>query len=181
MHTEKTPIPGCLLVHFDKFEDRRGSFQESYHAEKFDRAGLPPIWLQDNVSVSRAGVLRGLHLQRGSPQGKLIRVLQGTIWDVCVDVRKGSPTFGKSFSRMLYASGDLGLYCPPGTAHGFYAFGRRNVVHYKCTRLYEPAMDGGIRWDDPALGIPWPLVDDPILSEKDKALPTLVDYLEALS
>ena len=181
MHSEETSVKGCLLVHFDRFEDHRGSFEESYHAAKFDKAGLPPMWLQDNVSVSGMGVLRGLHLQRAEPQGKLVRVLQGTIWDVCADVRPGSKTFGQVFSKMLYSCDPVGIYVPPGCAHGFYSFGARNVVHYKCTRLYEPSADGGIRWNDPELSIPWPLTGDPILSEKDKALPLLVDYLKTLS
>lgn len=181
--TEQTKIPGALIVRFPQHEDHRGTFEESYHAEKFDRAGLPPMWLQDNLSVSYGGVIRGLHLQKVNPQGKLVRCLQGSIWDVCVDLRAGSPTFGEWTRVHLRENDQMGFYLPPGTAHGFLALERRNVVHYKCTTLYEPGADGGVAWDDEHLGIPWP-IDNPerlIVSAKDRLLPGFLDYAKTLS
>jgi dTDP-4-dehydrorhamnose 3,5-epimerase len=137
-------------------------------------AGLPTRWLQDNRSRSRKHVLRGLHFQSTVPQGKLVWVVSGEAFDVAVDVRRGSPTFGKWFGTILRGGSPMTIYIPPGFAHGLLALADDTEVAYKCDALYDPSGDRGVRWDDPALGIEWP-VDSPLLSEKDRALPTLAE------
>lgn len=167
-----TSLPEVLLIEPRIFNDQRGFFFESYHGERYPAQGLPARFVQDNVSHSKCGVLRGLHYQLGNPQGKLIMVMAGEICDVAVDVRRGSPTFGRWVATTLSSRNCLQLYIPEGFAHGFCVLSETATVLYKCTAYYTPAEERTIRWDDPALSIAWP-VADPILSEKDARAPTL--------
>jgi dTDP-4-dehydrorhamnose 3,5-epimerase len=166
-----TSLPGVLIVEPDVFRDDRGFFLETYHAAKYRDLGIVEPFVQDNHSLSLPRILRGLHLQTRRPQGKLVRVIRGAIFDVAVDVRRGSPHFGQ-----------WECYIPPGFAHGFCVLEGPAEVIYKCTTVYDPASEVGIAWNDPALAIAWPL-PDPVLSPKDAALPPLsavVDRLPAL-
>jgi len=173
----ETPLPGVVLVEPQVFGDARGFFMETYHLEKFRRAGIGETFVQDNHSFSRKGVLRGLHYQVGRPQGKLVRVVSGEAFDVAVDIRRGSPTFGRWHGVRLSAENRRMLYVPPGFAHGFCALSDDVHFLYKCTDLYAPELDRGIRWDDPDIGIEWP-VSGPVLSPKDAGLPLLRDVPE---
>lgn len=157
-------------------KDDRGYFQELW---KGDRA---PTFLQDNVSFSQFGVLRGLHIQRNYPQGKLIHCLKGTIFDVWVDLRKESPSFKKWGAFQLQAERGESIYIPPGLAHGFFTMSQFAMVFYKCTTLYDKESDGGVYWNDPELNIEWPFTAGltPILSDKDRQLPPISKYLEEL-
>jgi dTDP-4-dehydrorhamnose 3,5-epimerase len=168
-----TKIDGCFVIDTEVYEDQRGNFYETYNERDFNFCGLPTTWRQDNLSNSIAGALRGLHIQRYHPQGKLVRCLVGAVWDVCVDVRKGSPTFGQWHAETLV--GSKAMYLPPGTAHGIYALRPRAIVYYKCSTLYDKHSDGGINPLDSDLAIPWPdrVV---VLSDKDKTLPSLKDW-----
>ena len=172
MKVTPTALPDVLLIELDEFPDERGFFVERYHEERFAKLGLPTAWRQDNHSRSRRGVLRGLHFQLRRPQGKLISCVAGSVFDVAVDVRVGSPTFGKWVGVTL--SGDKAqlLWIPPGYAHGLLAVSEQADVIYKCTELYAPADERGILWSDPDLQIQWP-VSGPILSERDRRLPML--------
>lgn len=166
-------IPGMVLVETTRWKDPRGMFLESYKRSAFLDAGIPSEFLQDNFATSSQGVLRGIHFQRSpAAQGKLIRVSRGTIWDVGVDLREGSPTFGSWVGVEL--SGDSGtmLFLPPGFGHGYVVLSDQADVAYKATAEYEPLLDSGIRWDDPTLAVEWP-VSTPVLSLKDEALPYL--------
>ncbi len=167
-------LPGLLVFEPRVFEDARGSFMEGYHAERYREQGLEATFVQDNLSRSRRGVLRGLHFQRRHPQGKLIWVLRGAVYDVAVDLRPGSPTFGRHAALELSEANRRQLWVPPGFAHGFCALSERADVLYKCTDLYDPDDEGGLRWDDPALGIAWP-VAEPVLSDRDRQHPALAD------
>jgi dTDP-4-dehydrorhamnose 3,5-epimerase len=146
---------------------------------KYAQAGIPSAFVQDNHSSSVQNTLRGLHLQIRKPQGKLVRVVEGEIWDVAVDLRRGSPTFGKWAAETLSAENFHQLYVPAGCAHGFCVLSPRTQVHYKCTELYDPADEIGIAYDDPELAIPWP-VENPILSDRDRRHPHLCDVIERL-
>ena len=179
MRVLQTPIPGLLVVEPRVFGDERGFFLETFNAERFAEHGLPTTFVQDNHSRSARGVLRGLHYQRRNPQGKLVSVVRGEVWDVAVDIRDGSPTFGKWFGMSLSESRRQLLWIPPGFAHGFCVLSESADFLYKCTALYDAADDRGIRWDDPAIGIDWPIAD-PTLSAKDRALPTLAEAMDAL-
>lgn len=151
------------------FEDGRGSFAELYQAARYAAAGVPDAFVQDNAAWSEPGVLRGLHLQHPHAQGKLVTVLSGAVFDVAADVRVGSPTFGRAVGVTLRAGDLCQLWVPPGFAHGYLALpGERALVTYKCTERYHPAHERTIRWDDPALGIAWPLAPS-VVSEKDRA------------
>jgi dTDP-4-dehydrorhamnose 3,5-epimerase len=174
MKVVETELPGVLIVEPDRFGDARGFFQEIWHEGRYEEAGMPGSFVQDNLSLSAHGVLRGLHFQNPNGQGKLVYVLQGEAFDVAVDVRVGSPTFGKWAGVML--SGDSGrqFYIPPGFAHGFCVTGETALFAYKCTDFYNPKTEGAIRWDDPAIGIDWP-VSDPTVSDKDAIAPLLAD------
>lgn len=167
MRVADTDIPGVLVIEPAVHRDVRGYFLETFHAEKFAAAGLPRVFLQDNHSTSVRHTLRGLHLQVERPQGKLVRVIEGEIWDVAVDVRPGSATYGKWTATALSASNFKQLYIPVGCAHGFCVLSDVAQVEYKCTDVYDPASELGIAWDDPDLAIAWP-VTAPILSERDK-------------
>jgi dTDP-4-dehydrorhamnose 3,5-epimerase len=178
MRAVPTELPGVLLVEPDVFADSRGFFLETYHSEKYGAVGIGPF-VQDNHSRSAGGTLRGLHLQLNRPQGKLVRVIEGEIFDVAVDVRRGSPTFGRWAAISLSAGNFRQCYIPPGFAHGFCVVTPIAQVEYKCTDLYDPASELGIAWNDPALGIAWP-VRDPILSDRDRRNPTLHDVRDKL-
>ena len=163
-------IAGLLILEPKVFGDARGFFLETYNERRYREAGLDATFVQDNLSFSRRGILRGLHFQNPNPQGKLLQVLQGEVFDVAVDVRRSSPTFGRWHGLMLSAENKLQFYIPPGFAHGFLVTSDTALFHYKCTELYSPKDEMAIRWDDPAIGIEWPM-KDPLLSERDsKAL-----------
>jgi dTDP-4-dehydrorhamnose 3,5-epimerase len=164
-----THIPDILIIEPAVFGDARGFFMETWNAEKFAELGLNMHFVQDNHSRSRQGILRGLHYQIKHAQGKLVRVTSGKVFDVAVDLRRSSPTFGQSLGLELSDENHLMLWIPPGFAHGFYVMSESADFLYKCTELYAPAHERCIRWDDPALAINWPLVDGqaPLVSGKD--------------
>ncbi|NGP58363.1 dTDP-4-dehydrorhamnose 3,5-epimerase [Paenibacillus thiaminolyticus] len=174
MKIMSTPLDGVVMLEPQVFEDERGFFMESYHLEKWEASGIPQTFVQDNHSLSaRAGTIRGLHYQlEPMAQTKLVRVLAGAIYDVAVDIRRGSPRFGQWIGVILSAANKRQLLIPPGYAHGFCSLVDDTEVMYKVDAHYAPEWDRGIRWDDPALGIPWP-ASNLIMSEKDKALPLL--------
>ncbi|HUP47766.1 MAG TPA: dTDP-4-dehydrorhamnose 3,5-epimerase [Thermoanaerobaculia bacterium] len=174
MDVIKSPLPDVLILQPRVFADDRGFFLETYNALRFREAGLPEEFVQDNHSRSRRGVLRGLHYQEPNGQGKLVRCSRGAVWDVAVDIRVGSPAFGKSFGLELSEENRTILWIPPGFAHGFCATVDESDVIYKCTTLYDAAAERGIAWNDPDLGIAWP-VATPLLSPKDAAAPRLKD------
>jgi dTDP-4-dehydrorhamnose 3,5-epimerase len=169
---EPTAIPGVIRVTPRVFRDARGFFLETYHAERFAKAGIGAPFVQDNHSFSARGTLRGLHMQRAFAQGKLVRCSAGEIFDVAVDVRRGSPTFGRWVGETLSAENFRQLWVPPGFLHGFCVLSETAHVQYKCTELYHPEDELGVIWSDPEIGIAWP-VDAPVLSAKDAALPRL--------
>jgi dTDP-4-dehydrorhamnose 3,5-epimerase len=163
-------IPEVLLIEPQVFGDSRGFFMETWHAEKFAAAGLDLHFVQDNHSKSVQGTLRGLHYQIRKPQGKLVRVISGEVFDVAVDLRKSSPFFGRWVGEVLSAENKKMLWVPPGFGHGFYVLSPEAEFVYKCTELYAPEHERCIRWDDPELGIAWPLLAQaPLLSAKDLA------------
>jgi dTDP-4-dehydrorhamnose 3,5-epimerase len=175
----ETAIPGVVVVEPTVHRDARGFFLESYHQARYRENGIPERFVQDNHSRSRKGTLRGLHAQWPNPQGKLVRCVEGVIWDVTVDVRKGSPSFGKHVGEELSAENFRQVYAPPGLLHGFCVLSDVAQVEYKCTTAYDPDGDFSVRWDDPELAIAWPL-DAPILSEKDANAPLLREVRERL-
>jgi dTDP-4-dehydrorhamnose 3,5-epimerase len=164
-------IPEIVLLETQVFEDQRGFFLESYNREKFAAAGLPADFVQDNHSASKQGVLRGLHYQIRQPQGKLLRVAAGEIYDVAVDLRRSSPTFGRWVGMVLSAERKNQLWVPPGFAHGFYVLSERAELLYKVTDYYAPQWERTLLWNDPGLGIEWPLLngEPPLVSPKDAA------------
>jgi dTDP-4-dehydrorhamnose 3,5-epimerase len=174
MKVSPTEHPEVLLIELDVFRDGRGFFMETFHAEKFRQHGLPVAFVQDNHSRSAHGVLRGLHYQLEHPQGKLVRAATGEIYDVAVDIRKGSPNFGKWAGAVLSEENSHQLYIPPGFAHGYCVLSEQADFMYKCTGLYSPGDEYGIAWDDPDIGIQWPEMDY-LLSDKDKNCPGLND------
>jgi dTDP-4-dehydrorhamnose 3,5-epimerase len=162
-----TRIPDVLILEPKVFGDHRGFFLETYRREVFEAAGIPDF-VQDNHSKSGQGVLRGLHYQIQQPQGKLVRVVQGVVFDVAVDLRRSSPTFGQWVGEVLSADNKRALYVPPGFAHGFYVMSETAEFTYKCTTYYAPQHERCLHWNDPALAIAWPLVGaEPLLSDKD--------------
>lgn len=167
MRVEETPLPGMLLIEPRVFSDERGFFLESFNEERFRKHGLPGHFRQDNHSRSAKGVLRGLHYQVRSPQGKLVTVINGSIFDVAVDIRRDSPTFGRWHGVILTSDQPRYAWIPPGFAHGLLVLSEVADVVYKCTELYRPDDESGIMWNDPALGIEWPTTR-PLLSEKDR-------------
>jgi dTDP-4-dehydrorhamnose 3,5-epimerase len=169
---ERGPIEGLFLIHPRVFGDSRGYFLETWSERDFAQAGIGVTFVQDNQSKSSKGVLRGLHYQRKHPQGKLVRAIQGQVFDVAVDLRLGSPSFGKWFGVILSDEKQNQFFVPPGFAHGFLVLSDDAVFAYKCTDFYHPEDEDGIRWDDPAIGIDWPLDGtNPLLSPKDSLLP----------
>ncbi|MFL5311208.1 MAG: dTDP-4-dehydrorhamnose 3,5-epimerase [Myxococcales bacterium] len=179
MRILNTDLPGVLLVEPDVFRDGRGYFLETFHERKYREAGIPHSFVQDNQSRSIRGTLRGLHAQLRKQQGKLVRALQGEIFDVAVDIRPGSPTFGKWTGTKLSGDDFRQLFIPPGFAHGFCVLSETAEVAYKCTDFYDRADEIGLRWNDPAVGIAWP-IRDPLLSQKDAELPTLAELRSRL-
>jgi dTDP-4-dehydrorhamnose 3,5-epimerase len=172
---KKLIIPEVILIEPKKFPDDRGFFMETYKHSEFARNGISEYFMQDNYSRSARGVLRGLHYQRDpNAQGKLVQCINGKIFDVAVDMRKGSPSFGQWVGAELSEENSLMLYIPPAFAHGFIVLSETANVLYKCTKEYAPESDGGIIWNDPDIQIRWP-VNDPILSDKDKRHPFLKD------
>jgi dTDP-4-dehydrorhamnose 3,5-epimerase len=174
MKVSPTDHPEVLLIEPDVFRDARGFFMETFNAATFRRHGLPVSFVQDNHSRSARGVLRGLHYQLGHPQGKLVRAASGEIFDVAVDIRRGSPNFGKWAGAVLTGENCHQLYIPPGFAHGFCVLSAQADFLYKCTDLYSPADEYGIAWDDPDIGIEWPEMEY-LLSDKDRNNPRLHD------
>ena len=172
MNVIETSLPGVLLIEPTVFADGRGFFMETYHAARFAEAGIGGAFVQDNHSQSARGVLRGLHYQEPNPQGKLVRCTRGALFDVAVDIRTGSPAFARWFGAELSESNKRMLWIPPGFAHGFCALTETADLVYKCTTLYSPADDRAILWNDPEIGIEWP-VESPRLSSKDAAAPRL--------
>lgn len=172
MKVEVLSLPEVLLITPRIFGDTRGRFVETWNDARYREAGIPAGFVQDNVSVSMRGVLRGLHGQHPKGQGKLITVLRGRVFDVVVDVRAGSPRFGRWDAVELDAESMQQLWIPPGFLHGFVALEDETIFSYKCTELYAPEAEFSVRWDDPALAIRWP-VAAPLLSPKDAAAPTL--------
>ena len=169
MRFAETEVAGAIVVDPVVHRDPRGFFLESFHAEKYAAAGMPPLFVQDNHSLSAGGTLRGLHMQILKPQGKLVRVIEGEIWDVALDVRPESPTFMRWTAVTLSAANFRQLYIPPGCAHGFYVVSAVAQVQYKCTELYDAADEIGILWNDPEAAIPWPVRGEPLLSARDQA------------
>jgi dTDP-4-dehydrorhamnose 3,5-epimerase len=174
-----TSIPGLVVVEADVHRDERGFFLETFHAARYASAGIPAVFAQDNHSSSVRGTIRGLHLQKRKPQGKLVRVVAGAIWDVAVDVRRDSPTLGRWAAEELTADNFKQLYVPPGCAHGFCVLSDTADVLYRCTELYDATDELGIAYNDPALAIPWP-VSDPILSSRDRQHPPFHEVLAHL-
>ena len=172
-------IPGLLLIEPDVFRDPRGLFWETYHIRRYADAGLPERFVQDNFSHSVRGTLRGLHYQEPHAQGKLVMVVEGAVYDVVVDIRKGSPTFGHWQGVDLSSDHYRQLYVPPGCAHGFCVTSAYAGVLYKCTELYSPKDERGIIWNDPTLAIAWP-VPSPLLSPKDQAYSSLAAMKDQL-
>ncbi|NFA42796.1 dTDP-4-dehydrorhamnose 3,5-epimerase [Clostridium botulinum] len=173
----KTSIDGVYIIEPKVFGDNRGYFMETYNREQFLEAGLDMTFVQDNESRSTKGVLRGLHFQKKHSQGKLVRATKGEVFDVAVDLRYGSPTYGKYEAVILTEENKKQFYIPEGFAHGFLVISDEAVFNYKCTDLYAPEYDGGVMWNDNDINIKWPLdkIEDIVLSEKDKVHPNLKD------
>ncbi|MBS3895434.1 dTDP-4-dehydrorhamnose 3,5-epimerase [Silanimonas sp.] len=169
-----TALPGCTIIEPAVYGDARGAFFENWNAAKFAAAGIHAQFVQANVSTSTRGVLRGLHYQWPNPQGKLVQVLEGEVWDVVVDIRRGSPSFGKSAAVVLSAGNRRQFWIPEGFAHGFVVLSERALFSYLCTALYDRECDAAIRWNDAQLAIDWP-VSAPALSDKDAQAPFLAD------
>ncbi|MDT8899717.1 dTDP-4-dehydrorhamnose 3,5-epimerase [Anaeroselena agilis] len=170
----ETSLPGVRLFKPEAFADKRGFFMETWNASRYSEHGLPTLFAQDNLSFSYRGVLRGLHYQLPNPQAKLVYVLQGSVFDVAVDIRPGSPTFGRWVGITLSAENRWQLYIPEGFAHGFCVLSDTALFAYKCSSLYSPHDEGGVAWNDEDLGIAWPIAE-PTLSPKDEKYPRLKD------
>lgn len=178
MKVAETSLPGVLLVEPEVYRDARGHFVETFRADRYAEAGMPGPFVQDNVSFSRRGVLRGLHLQNPNAQAKLVTALEGEIFDVAVDVRVGSPHFGRWTGARLSADAGHQIYIPAGFAHGFCVLSDAARVGYKCDALYHPGSEMTVLWSDPEIGIDWP-VAAPVLSKKDAAAARLADIPRA--
>lgn len=174
MKVTQTKLPGVVVVEPDVYGDKRGFFLETWSRKRYAEAGLPTNFVQDNMSFSTQGILRGLHLQHPYGQGKLVHVIQGEVFDVAVDVRVGSPTFGQWDGVLLSGENRKQIYIPPGFAHGFCVTGESALFAYKCTELYHRETELGVSWNDPDIGIQWP-IETPSLSEKDAAFSRLAD------
>ncbi len=179
MKFTETDLPGVVIIDPDVHGDERGFFLETYHASKYAEGGIDAVFVQDNHSRSKQGILRGLHLQLRHPQGKLVRVVEGEVFDVAVDVRRGSPHFGKHLAITLSSASFRQLYVPPGFAHGFLVTSEAAQFEYKCTDLYHPEDELSIAWNDPQLAISWPIAA-PSLSGKDEAAKTLAELMDVL-
>jgi len=178
MNVIKTQLEGCIIIEPEVYSDERGFFLEVFQVKRYaDQAGITLPFLQDNHSCSRKNILRGLHFQKTKPQGKLVRVVRGEVYDVAVDIRQGSPTFGKWEAVILSEKNKLQFWVPPGFAHGFVVLSDIADFEYKCTDYYDPSDEGNILWNDPDLNIHWP-VNKPILSEKDADAVKLADLIK---
>jgi dTDP-4-dehydrorhamnose 3,5-epimerase len=176
MNVKEAPVPGVLVIEPKRFGDARGFFFETYHQRRYLEIGIPAAFVQDNYSRSVKGTLRGLHYQLPHAQGKLVQVIAGAVWDVAVDVRRGSPTFGRWFGLELSGENGRQLWVPAGFAHGFCVLSDSADFLYKCTDFYAPECEHGLAWDDPDIGVQWP-VEAPLLSKKDQAAPRLKDAI----
>lgn len=174
MRIIETRLPGVLIFEPKVFPDGRGCFLETWSLKRYEEAGIKESFVQDNVSYSQKGILRGLHFQYPQSQGKLVQVLSGEVFDVAVDIRAGSPTFSQWVSTILSEANHRQMYVPAGFAHGFCVLSKTATFSYKCTDYYNSSTEGGIIWNDPAIGIDWP-VKEPILSDKDRQYPHLKD------
>jgi dTDP-4-dehydrorhamnose 3,5-epimerase len=172
MKVIKTDLAGALVFEPQVFGDQRGYFVETWNYERYKQAGLDVKFVQSNLSKSAKGVLRGLHFQNPNPQGKLVHVIAGEVYDVAVDIRRGSPSFGQSYGVYLSAENHRQFYIPEGFAHGFCVISETAIFSYMCTNLYDAKADNCLRWNDPEINIEWPLAN-PSLSEKDAKAPTL--------
>ncbi|MCF7955949.1 MAG: dTDP-4-dehydrorhamnose 3,5-epimerase [Phycisphaerae bacterium] len=177
MNIIKTEIDGVIILEPRVFEDDRGYFLETWSIQRYKDAGIDPDFVQDNVSFSSKGTLRGLHFQNPNCQGKLVQALSGTVLDIAVDIRVGSDTFGKSVSVELSECNHRQMYIPPGFAHGFCVLSESALFSYKCTELYDQSAEGGVLWNDPDLGLDWQ-INEPLLSPKDLKSPQLKDIPE---
>lgn len=171
----KTEIEGLYIIEPKLYGDHRGYFMETYNYNEFKAAGLDMVFVQDNQSKSKKGVLRGMHFQTQHPQGKLVRAIKGEVFDVAIDLRKGSKTYGQWYGVLLTEENHRQFYVPEGFAHGFMVTSEEAEFAYKCTDFYHPEFEGGIAWNDPEIGIEWPLegIEEVLLSDKDKKAPTL--------
>ena len=174
MKVTPTSLPDVRIIEPKAFEDRRGFFMETYHQRRYEQSNIDCIFVQDNLSHSVRGILRGLHYQLQYPQAKLVQVIRGAIFDVAVDIRQGSPTFGKWIGAHISDKNRHQIFVPEGFAHGFCVLSETADVLYKCTDFYAPDDEGGILWSDPGIGIDWP-INDPLLSDKDSHYPCLKD------
>jgi dTDP-4-dehydrorhamnose 3,5-epimerase len=179
MNIIKTKLHGAVIIEPKVFGDERGFFLETFHRSRYRGAGIDITFVQDNHSRSSEGVLRGLHFQKTKPQGKLVRVVRGEVFDVVVDIRKGSVTFGQWEGVILSEENKRQFYVPPGFAHGFVTLSKTADFEYKCSDYYDPSDEGAIRWNDPDIGIDWP-VTLPKLSKKDEIAPFFKDFNKAL-
>ncbi|HET6605016.1 MAG TPA: dTDP-4-dehydrorhamnose 3,5-epimerase [Xanthomonadaceae bacterium] len=169
-----TDLPGCVVIEPKVFGDARGWFYESWNHARFAEAGIDARFVQSNLSMSQRGVLRGLHYQWPKPQGKLVSVIEGEVYDVAVDIRRGSPTFGRWTAAVLTAENRRHFWVPEGFAHGFCVLSERAVFTYLCTAVYDGEADAGIRWNDGEIAVDWP-VSEPQLSDKDAVAPFLAE------
>ncbi len=176
MDVKKTAVDGALIIDPKVFGDQRGFFLETFSQERYENAGVSGKFVQDNLSFSRRGVLRGLHFQNPTSQGKLVSCPMGEVYDVAVDIRRGSPTFGKWVGVLLSGENKRQFWVPPGLAHGFIVVSETALFSYKCTEYYSPKDEHSILWNDPALGIDWPQDIIPQLSAKDAAAKTLAQF-----
>lgn len=175
---EKTPVEDVIRVIPEVFEDERGFFMETFRTDQFQQMGLPGRFVQDNHSRSARGVLRGLHFQWDPPMGKLMRVTLGAAWLVAVDIRKGSPTQGRWYGAEVSDKNKLQVWAPAGFARGFCVLSDFAEIQYKCTGVYNGSAEGGILWNDPGIGIEWPITD-PVLSEKDQKAQSLAEWFDS--
>lgn len=174
MNVVETKLPGVLIVEPKVFGDERGFFMEIWREERYEEAGIPGHFVQDNLSFSRRGVLRGLHFQNPDQQGKLVYVLEGEVYDVAVDIRAGSPTFGEWVAVTLSSENKRQFYVPEGFAHGFLVTSSTALFAYKCTARYNAEAEASVLWNDPEIGVEWP-VEAPVLSDKDRTAPPLAE------
>ena len=177
MKTSETELDGVLIIEPDVFDDQRGFFFETYNQNRYQEIGVTSDFVQDNLSFSRKGTLRGLHYQHPHDQAKLAQVIQGEVFDVVVDIRRGSTSFGKWVGQYLSGDNKTQIFIPAGFAHGFCVLSETALFHYKCSDFYAPQCEGGILWSDPDVAIDWP-VDSPIVSEKDARFSILKDIEE---
>ncbi len=180
MEVEKTNIEGVLLIKPKVWGDERGFFVETWQKPRYESIGINLPFVQDNHSKSSKGILRGLHFQKTHPQGKLVMVSIGAVFDVAIDIRVGSPTFGKWYGALLTEENQHQLWIPPGLAHGFVVMSEVAHFHYKCTDYYHPEDEGSIRWNDPDIAIDWPYKGEPILSAKDRTAKFLSEIKDSL-